>query len=317
MQPYNPHVPVLLNEMIAALAPEAGKRYVDATFGAGGYSRAILEKADCCVIAVDRDPSVIENAKALEAEYPGRFSFVAGEFADLERLLAECGVTDADGVVMDVGVSSMQIDQPERGFSFQCDGPLDMRMSRTGTSAADAVNALPEADLADIIYAYGGERRSRAIAARIVKKRADAPIATTAQLASIVRSCFPRAPRPGEVDNATRTFQAVRIYVNDELGQLESALAAALRVLRPGGKMVAVTFHSLEDRIVKRFMHSSSPPPSASLSPSSPQPEFFMAPLMRGVVVPSDEEIRLNPRARSAKLRAGAKRRAGESLRQS
>lgn len=304
-----PHLPVMLGEMIEAVKPCDGKRYVDATFGAGGYSRAMLESADCFVVALDRDPSVIEDARRLEAEYPERFRFISGCFGDMERLLADAGIEELDGVVMDLGVSSMQLDQAQRGFSFQADGPLDMRMSQEGLSAADAVNGLPEADLADVIYAYGGERRSRSIAAKIVKRRETEPFETTAQLAAIVRSCFPRAPKHGQADNATRTFQAVRIYVNDELGQLESALAAALGALRPGGTMVAVTFHSLEDRIVKRFMHSSSPHSASDLSS---QPEFYMAPITRRPIAASEDEIRRNPRARSAKLRAGVKRRVGE-----
>jgi 16S rRNA (cytosine1402-N4)-methyltransferase len=297
------HVPVLLNEMLDALAPEDGKRYVDATFGAGGYSRAILEKADCAVVAIDRDPAVLPLARETERDFPGRFSFVPGEFGEMDELLKG---READGVVLDVGVSSMQIDAPERGFSFRENGPLDMRMGQEGLSAKDVVNGMDESVLADVIYAYGGERRSRAVAAKIVRKRQEAPIETTAQLAAIVHSCFPRAPRGG-IDNATRTFQALRIYVNDELRQLESALAAAERILRPGGRLVAVTFHSLEDRIVKRFMQQTS-----SASPSSPQPTSSSSNgwtvLTKKPAVPSEREARENPRSRSAKLRAAAKK---------
>jgi 16S rRNA (cytosine1402-N4)-methyltransferase len=300
------HLPVLKDEVVVALAPVAGERYVDGTFGAGGYTRALLEAADCAVIALDRDPSVLETAEKLTAEYPERFCFIQGTFAEMADLLAARGVTSVNAVVLDIGVSSMQIDQADRGFSFQKDGPLDMRMSKSGKSAADIVNDTEEAELADIIYHYGEERRSRSIARAIVKARAEGRIERTLQLAEIVRKGHGHIA-PGK-DAATRTFQALRIAVNDELGQLKRALEAAESILAEGGRLLVVTFHSLEDRIVKQFFQSRSGelpgvsrhmPVSAGVSVNTPT--FFAS--SHRLYKPSAEEVRRNPRARSAKLR--------------
>lgn len=305
-----PHLPVMCGEMLEQLNVRDGGFYIDATFGAGGYSRAILDAADCRMAAIDRDPNAKPRGEAMQKQYNGRFTFIAGEFAALDILVPEhTGVTQADGIVMDIGVSSMQLDEAERGFSFAKDGPLDMRMSCEGMTAAELVNEADENFLADVIYSYGGERKSRRIAAAIVRARKEAPIETTGALARIVHSCFPKR---GPIDNATRTFQALRIYVNDELGQLVSGLQAAGKLLAPGGYLVAVTFHSLEDAIVKRFMQNG----SLSLLEPSRQEGFREADaaasatwerMTRKPIAPSEDEIRRNPRARSAKLRAARK----------
>jgi 16S rRNA (cytosine1402-N4)-methyltransferase len=229
---------VLLPEVMAALSPRDGGIYVDGTFGVGGYSRAILESCDCTVWAIDRDPDAIRRAEALAREYAGRLHAVQGRFGDMDRLLAERGVTAVDGVTLDIGVSSPQLDQAERGFSFRADGPLDMRMEQSGASAADVVNTADEAMLADILHHYGEERRARAIARAIVRARAEAPIVRTQQLVGVVHRAI--GPRSGEVDSATRTFQALRIHVNDEMGELESGLKAAERLLAPGGRLAVV-----------------------------------------------------------------------------
>lgn len=306
-----PHTPVLCDEMLEHLHVNDGGFYVDATLGSGGYSRAILDKADCRMAGIDRDPHAKATGNEMEAQYSGRFTFIAGEFAALDILVPEkTGVAHADGVVMDIGVSSMQLDQAERGFSFAKDGPLDMRMGCTGMTAGELVNEANEEFLADIIYSYGGERNSRRIAAAIVRAREKAPLTGTSELASIVHSCFPKR---GAIDNATRTFQALRIYINDELGQLISGLQAAGTLLAPGGYLVAVTFHSLEDAIVKRFMNNDV---TALLDATrgdmhAPTPQGTDAPMWERVtrkpILPSDEEVRRNPRARSAKLRAARK----------
>ena len=247
-----PHNPVMLKEMLGWLAPRDGGIYVDGTFGAGGYSRAILSSAKCQLFAIDRDPSTQQFAKALQQSFPDRFVWLAGNFSDMCELLAEQGVSAVDGVVLDLGVSSMQLDNADRGFSFRNDGPLDMRMSQQGMNAADVVNSADE--VADILYYYGEEKQSRRIARAIVNARAIAPITRTSQLAELVRSAI--GGKPGKTDPATRSFQALRIHVNQEFAAIESGLEAAQRMLRPGGRLVVVTFHSLEDRIVKRFIHS-------------------------------------------------------------
>ena len=245
-------VDALLREVTAVLQPRDGAVYVDGTFGAGGYSRALLESARCTVWGIDRDPAVASGAEALAREFPDRLLFIAGRFGDMDRLLAQRGVDHVDGVALDIGVSSMQIDNPLRGFSFQGDGPLDMRMEPHGTSAADVVNGTDEEALAGLIYDLGEERRPRRVARAIVDARRDNPITRTAELASIVR----RVVRPAAdgLDPATRTFQALRIYVNDELGELDRGLAAAERLLATGGRLAVVSFHSLEDRMVKGFL---------------------------------------------------------------
>lgn len=300
-----PHQPVMLREVLDAMSPKHGEIYVDATFGAGGYSRALLEAAECRVYAIDRDPNVSLLADALARDFPGRFLLLTGCFGDMLSLLADEGVTQIDGLVMDIGVSSMQIDMPHRGFSFRTDGPLDMRMSSDGVSAALLVNTLPEATLADIIFRYGEERHSRKIAAAIVHERELAPIETTTRLAEIVRSVVRRS---GETDPATRTFQALRIEVNQELAELQRALDAAPHLLREGGRLVVVTFHSLEDRIVKRYLRPARDTASrhamAALveqDRSSGLPLFHLS--SQKPILPSEAEIRQNSRARSAKLR--------------
>ncbi|MEI6730781.1 MAG: 16S rRNA (cytosine(1402)-N(4))-methyltransferase RsmH, partial [Pseudomonadota bacterium] len=252
----SPHIPVMLEEVLQAVEPSDGQIYLDATFGAGGYSRALLESSQCKVYAIDRDPSVAETAAKLAEAFPGRFCWLLGNFGDMIELLAEKGVNSVDAIIMDIGVSSMQIDQSERGFSFRNDGPLDMRMSSDGISAADVVNKFDEEELANIIYTYGEERKSRWVARAIVEYRKTTPITRTSQLAEIVRKVV-RGGKDG-VDPATRTFQALRIHVNDELGELTKALNSADKILSGEGKLVVVTFHSLEDRIVKQFFQSRS-----------------------------------------------------------
>lgn len=302
------HIPVLLSEVLTALAPEDGDIIIDGTFGAGGYSRAILDAADCRVFAIDRDAEALSNAPALASDFPDRFEAVLGRYSDMESLTAENGIETADGIVLDIGVSSMQLDQAERGFSFAKDGPLDMRMGADGISAADVVNTFEEAQIAEIIYVFGEERRSRAIAKAIVKARAEAPITRTGTLADIVAGVLGRG-KDHTKHPATRTFQALRLYVNAELEELAAGLSAAERLLRPGGRLVVVTFHSLEDRIAKRFFASRSAPPQKGSRhlPDSEGKEFLPSfqLLNRRPVEPSEQEVRSNPRARSARLRAG------------
>lgn len=301
------HIPVLLDEVLAALAPQANESYCDATFGGGGYARAILAAADGCTLwAIDRDPDAIARGAALAARFPARLHLVEGRFGDMLELLSARGVAALDGVVMDLGVSSFQLDQAERGFSFRADGPLDMRMEHDGPSAADLVNTLPESDLADIFYKLGEERFSRRIARAIVAQRQEGRIGTTAELAAIVRRVVPRDP--SGLDSATRSFQGLRIAVNDELGEIERGLDAAARLLAPGGRLVVVSFHSLEDRIVKRFMAdatgraggASRHDPAALTATAAPRFRLLTPRAVR----PSDTETRSNPRARSARLRA-------------
>lgn len=297
------HLPVMLAEVLAHLAPKDAATYVDGTFGAGGYTRAILEAADCRVLGIDRDPTAIAGGADLVLEAKGRLTLAEDRFANLDTLAEHLGFAPLDGVVLDIGVSSMQLDQAERGFSFRRDGPLDMRMADHGPTAADLVADLPEEELAHVIYTLGEERLSRQIARAIVKARAEAPITRTAQLADIVSRVV--WAKPGEIHPATRTFQALRIAVNGELDELVSALAAAERALKPGGRLVVVTFHSLEDRIVKTFLsHRSKAPSSSRHLPEAegPAPSFRL--LSKGAVEAGSEEVSANPRARSAKLRA-------------
>jgi len=299
-----PHVPVMLAEVLDALQPRDGRTYVDGTFGAGGYTRAILDAAETRVIAIDRDPSAIRGGASLVEAYGGRLTLREGRFADMESLV---GGTHVDGVVLDIGVSSMQIDEAERGFSFLRDGPLDMRMAQSGPSAADAVNTLPQEALSNIIYIYGEEPKARAIARAIVAARAEAPITTPMGLVRAIERATGR-PRPDKIHPATRTFQALRIHVNGELDELVEALHAAERMLGEGGRLAVVTFHSLEDRIVKRFFAARAGKlPSASRHAPAlaegPAPSFGLP--FKGHIGASDEEAARNPRARSAKLRAG------------
>jgi len=301
------HVPVLLAEVLAALAPQANHRCIDATFGAGGYSTALLD-AGARVLAIDRDPAAVAAGCSLVEASGGRLTLVQGRFGELERLAQGAGFAPADGVVLDIGVSSMQLDDPERGFSFQVDGPLDMRMSGRGAgpSAADIVNEAEEADVADILYQFGEERRSRAIARAIVARRRERPFARTLELAQLVERVLGRGKIGGR-HPATRTFQALRIYVNDELGELAQGLAAAERVLKPGGRLAVVTFHSLEDAMVKRFLQARTGKregASRHLPPGAPpERESSFRFVNPKPVSPAETEIAANPRARSARLR--------------
>jgi 16S rRNA (cytosine1402-N4)-methyltransferase len=302
------HQPVLLDEVLKALAPRDGAIYVDGTFGGGGYTQALLEKARCSVYAIDRDPDAIAAGAALIAAFPQRLTLIEGLFSNMGELLAACGVREVDGIVLDVGVSSMQIDQAERGFSFQKDGPLDMRMGKAGPSAADVVNSLEEGDLKRVIAIFGEERRAHAIARAIAKRRRQQPFARTGELAQLIQSVLGRKPQEA-IHPATRTFQALRIFVNRELEELALALSAAEQLLKPGGRLAIVTFHSLEDRIVKRFLTERS---GRKARPSRHQPAVQAAPpsfelLGPQPVTPSDEEVSRNARARSAKLRAAVR----------
>jgi 16S rRNA (cytosine1402-N4)-methyltransferase len=300
------HVPVMLSEMLDCVAPRAGGIYLDGTFGGGGYAAAILEAAPCTVWAIDRDPAAIARGAALAARHPGRLHLIQGRFGAMLSLLAERGVAALDGVVLDIGVSSFQIDDPARGFSFRADGPLDMRMGADGPTAADLVNTLAQDALADLLFTFGEERASRRIARAIVAARQDAPIATTAQLAAIIRGVLP--PDRSGIDPATRSFQALRIRVNDELAEIEAALGQAAALLSPGGRLVVVSFHSLEDRIVKRFMIEAA---GRAPAPSRHDPRGLMQRKATGfrllaarALRPRPAEIAANPRARSARLRA-------------
>ncbi len=305
------HNPVMLGEMLDWLAPKDNGVYVDGTFGAGGYSRAILNAADCRVFAIDRDPSTKVFAEKLEAEFPGRFVWLLGNFSDMCSLLELHGVEEVDGIVLDLGVSSMQLDQAGRGFSFKNDGPLDMRMSDSGASASDIVNGADEEELADIFHYYGEEKAARKIAAAIVKARAETPITRTKQLADIIRGVL--GGQHGKTDPSTRSFQGLRIYVNHEFESLETGLKAAEDLLTPGGRMVVVSFHSLEDRIVKRFTHSrcgktgeSSRHVPQQLMANRPAsggeaPRFFLPKPEKRTA--GDAELDTNPRARSATMR--------------
>jgi 16S rRNA (cytosine1402-N4)-methyltransferase len=307
------HAPVMLNEVVAALAPRGEETVIDATFGWGGYSRGLLRAAPCRVVGIDRDPTALARAGEVAAEFPGRFTFVPGRFGDMVELAGRAGVTAVHGIAFDLGVSSMQLDDAARGFSFQNDGPLDMRMEgaadNDALSAADVVNAAPEAELARIIWLYGEERNARRIARAIVAARKAAPIARTLQLADVVARAA-GGVRPDKLHPATRTFQALRIHVNDELGQLESGLRAAERLLAPEGRLAVVSFHSLEDRIVKNFLRERGGlAPSASRHlPAQPErrPPTFRLP-SRGAIKPSEAEVARNPRARSARLRAAVR----------
>jgi 16S rRNA (cytosine1402-N4)-methyltransferase len=297
------HIPVLATEAVGALAVTLGGLYLDGTFGAGGYTRLILA-AGGRVLALDRDPGACSAGAALVEASGGRLMLAQTRFSRMEEAARERGLGDFDGVVLDIGVSSMQLDQPERGFSFRFDGPLDMRMEKTGRSAADLVNELEDGPLADLIYLYGEERASRRIARAIVAARAKARIETTAELAQIVARANPG--KPNEIHPATRTFQALRIAVNEELDELTRALEAAERLLRPGGRLAVVTFHSLEDRIAKQFFAGRSGRGRAAsrLLPGekAPPPPTFRL-LAPQPVAPTEAECANNPRSRSAKLR--------------
>lgn len=294
-----PHIPVLLRPLLAAVAPVEGE-WLDGTFGAGGYARGLLEAGAARVTGVDRDPLALEMAAGWAGDYSDRLRLVAGTFSELD--IHAGGLLD--GVVLDLGVSSMQLDRAERGFSFQKDGPLDMRMSQDGESAADLVNGADEGVLADILYHYGEERASRRIAKAIVEARAVEPITRTLRLAEIVAKCLPR-PKPGQSHPATRSFQAIRIAVNTEFQELADGLQAAERALKPGGRLAVVTFHSLEDRIVKRFFQIASGTESNAnrYAPAKADTTARFEMITRKAVAPDEDELAENPRARSAKLR--------------
>ncbi len=300
MMPEAPHIPVLLNEVVEALAPRPGMTIIDATFGAGGYTRALLE-AGASVHAFDRDPDAIVAGEAMASGFPGRLTLHPARFSAMREAMTRIGVPQVDAVVMDIGVSSMQLDQAGRGFAFMHDGPLDMRMSQDGESAADFLNTADEAAIADVLYHYGEERQSRRVARAIVAAR---PLVTTGEFARVVRRALGHKPHDKK-DPATRTFQAVRIHVNDELGELRAGLAAAEALLREGGVLAVVSFHSLEDRIVKHFLREASGAGRAVSrhlpgEVAGPPPTF--AKVSKGIR-PSEAEIARNPRSRSSTLR--------------
>ena len=303
-----PHVPVMLAEVLAALAPANNEIYVDGTFGAGGYTRAILEAANCNVIAIDRDPGAISGGQELVAAFPGRLTLVQSSFSAMKDVLQQHGIERVHGVVLDVGVSSMQIDEAQRGFSFMRDGPLDMRMSQHGPSAADYVNTMEADDLSRLIFIFGDEPKARSIARSIVKARESEPLLTTLDLVKAVEGATGPQRAKDRIHPATRTFQALRIFVNSELDELALALTAAEELLEVGGRLVVVTFHSLEDRIVKRFFTSRGgklPSPSRhQLGPAVETAASFALPF-KGHMEATPHEASLNPRARSAKMRAG------------
>lgn len=311
LQSNEKHTSVLLNEVIEALSLKKNGIYVDGTFGAGGYSREILKNDVAMLWAIDRDPSVALDADSISKEYPEKFNFVIGCFSDMEKLLADRGQKKVDGIVLDIGVSSMQLDQASRGFSFIQDGPLDMRMGNNGITAAEVVNETEEEELANIIYQYGEERASRRVAKAIVEARRESLFTRTSELSKVVEKAVggPRYIKgKRQIHGATRTFQALRIYVNDELGELQRGLEAAEKILSPGGRLCVVTFHSLEDRIVKDFFKNRSGDFSLGSRhmPASfderPEPTFKM--IFRGGKKATTEEVQANIRSRSAKLRA-------------
>lgn len=300
------HIPVLLKEMVEALNPKPGCVYLDGTFGGGGYSEAILDRADCRVIGLDRDPDAIARGQALQGFYGARLRLIEGRFGEMDDLVTE----QVDGIVLDLGVSSFQLDEADRGFSFRFDAPLDMRMSRDGLSAADAVNKLSETALADVLFFLGEEAGARRIARALVQERARAPIETTKQLADTIERAL--GGRNGaKTHPATQSFQALRLLVNNELDELAAGLAAAERLLRPGGALVVVSFHSLEDRLVKTFFAERSGARDGGGSRHMPEmpvgpPPTFETPVRKGIG-PSEDEAKANPRARSAHLRWGVR----------
>ncbi len=301
-----PHISVLANEVVTLLDLQKGKTIVDCTFGAGGYSKMILDACDCNVIAIDRDALVTKTAEKFKDIYKDRFSFALDKFSNIKQVLHNLDIASVDGIVCDLGVSSMQIDNPEKGFSFSKDGPLTMQMGCNDLSAFDVVNEFDEQNIADIIYNYGEERFSRRIARAIVNKRAEKPINTTLELATIVASSI---PSKGNIHPATRTFQALRIYVNEELQELEQLLADSLSLLHPQGRLAIVSFHSLEDRIVKNFLNNRSGKNSGTSRylPLSVEANPELKIITKKPVIAGENELINNPRSRSAKLRVGEK----------
>jgi 16S rRNA (cytosine1402-N4)-methyltransferase len=301
------HTPVLLKHVLDILRPSGGMSYIDGTFGARGYSRAILDSADCRLLALDRDPRAIADAKDTVNTYSPRLVLKLARFGDMAEAARESGFSPADGIVLDIGVSSMQLDEAERGFSFMRDGPLDMRMSAEGPSAADVVNTFDEQEIAEILFVLGEERRSRPIARAIARRRAEQPFTRTLDLAELIASVIPR--RHDDIKHpATRSFQALRLFVNDELGELARGLVAAEHILGEGGRLLVVTFHSLEDRIAKTFFAEragKTARPSRHMPAASPSREPSFTLLSRKPIEPDEAETAANPRARSARLRAG------------
>lgn len=302
------HAPVMLNEILQFMNPQDNEIYVDCTFGAGGYSNALLNVKNCRVYAIDRDPYVVKIANELAAKTNNRLVFIGGRFSEIEQLLLSKNIYKVNGIVLDLGVSSMQLDQSERGFSFMKNAHLDMRMSQEGVDAYEVVNNMGEEQLANIIFNYGEERHSRRIARKIVKTRQNKPIATTLELADIIHSAI--GARQGKIDSATRTFQAIRIYINDELNELHGVLESAEKLLIDGGRLVVVSFHSLEDSIVKAFFRARSGKINNSRSRYMPEQNDVNSAiktfsiLTKQAVKPTIEEVSNNPRARSARLRA-------------
>jgi len=300
-----PHIPVMLDEVLENLIPKSGEIYLDCTFGAGGYTKAILKSADCKVIGIDRDESVQKYADKIKEEFGNRFYFLNGKFGEADKLIKQVNIDKVDAVIMDLGVSSMQLDEAKRGFSFTKEADLDMRMSGEGVSAYDIVNGYTEKDLADIIYKLGDEQKSRQIAKKIVEERKKQKIKTTTQLANIVRSCFSGR---GKIDNATKTFQAIRIFINDELNELKKILELSKKILKKGGRLIVVTFHSLEDKIVKDFLRKESGYFARKKNKYAKEKQDFEFLLkIKKPIKPSEKEIKFNIRSRSAKLRVAIK----------
>jgi 16S rRNA (cytosine1402-N4)-methyltransferase len=303
------HVPVMLKEVLEQLKAKSGEIYVDGTFGAGGYSKAILNSANCILYCIDQDPAVEEFASKLKKEYGSRFKFIAGNFSELNELIRAQNILRVDGIVLDLGVSSMQLETPDRGFSFMHNGRLDMRMSKTGSDAYNFINSSKEEEIANVIYNYGGETKSRRIAKKIIEKRKISPIETTLELAAIIRSVVRKGK--SKVDPATRTFQAIRIFVNDELASLKLALLASERLLNNNGRLIVVSFHSLEDSIVKEFINERAKPQQSGsrhlpfIANTEFKPTFKWK--VSKPIAASEEEINANPRSRSAKLRVAVR----------
>lgn len=308
------HTPVLLNEVIEVLNPQDNQIYVDCTFGAGGYSRRILQESNCRLIAIDRDPDVATYSSALKNDFGNRFDFSNATFSELESVLEKYDTEKIDAIIMDLGVSSMQLDRAERGFSFSKNGLLDMRMSKQGKSAYDFVNFEAEDRIANILYNYADEKFSRRIARKIIEVRQSKPIETTFELADLVRNVLPGKFKGHRTDPATKTFQAIRIWVNEELSEIEEILALSKKALKVGGKLIAVTFHSIEDRLIKNFLVDNGKKQtviSRYLPDIGEASTPFFKLINKKVIVPAEEEIRNNIRSRSAKLRAAEKLREG------